>query len=92
MSGRTEKNADACYCFWSGASLNVNKHFISKNFHILMYAQKILGEGDLLDRTALASYLSSCQFKFGGIAHAPNETPGQQMPSLESTLIADTYQ
>ncbi|PCH40384.1 terpenoid cyclases/Protein prenyltransferase [Wolfiporia cocos MD-104 SS10] len=53
--GRTNKAADACYCFWCGAALN------------------ILGAGDLVDRNALATFMSQCQFKFGGIAKAPSE-------------------
>ncbi|KAJ3998832.1 terpenoid cyclases/protein prenyltransferase alpha-alpha toroid [Lentinula boryana] len=53
--GRTNKLADACYCFWIGGSL------------------KILGAGDLVDSRSLASFLASCQFKFGGIAKAPGE-------------------
>ncbi|KAL1946071.1 hypothetical protein VTO73DRAFT_15198 [Trametes versicolor] len=53
--GRTNKLADACYCFWCGASL------------------KILGAGDLVNERALADFLASCQFKFGGISKAPGE-------------------
>ncbi|KAH8086008.1 terpenoid cyclases/Protein prenyltransferase [Cristinia sonorae] len=55
--GRTNKVADACYCFWSGASLH------------------ILGASGLVDNRALATFLSTCQFKFGGIAKAPEERP-----------------
>ncbi|KAF9068590.1 terpenoid cyclases/protein prenyltransferase alpha-alpha toroid [Rhodocollybia butyracea] len=55
--GRTNKLADACYCFWIGGSL------------------KILGAGDLVDSRSLASFLASCQFRFGGIAKAPGEHP-----------------
>ncbi|TFY65056.1 hypothetical protein EVJ58_g2208 [Rhodofomes roseus] len=53
--GRTNKVADACYCFWCGASLDM------------------LGAGDVVNRTALATFMSQCQFKFGGIAKAPGE-------------------
>ncbi|KAJ3762747.1 terpenoid cyclases/protein prenyltransferase alpha-alpha toroid [Lentinula raphanica] len=55
--GRTNKVADACYCFWLGGCL------------------KILGAGDLVDSRSLASFLATCQFKFGGIAKAPGEHP-----------------
>lgn len=55
--GRTNKDADACYCFWCGAAL------------------KILGAGNFVDARALAGFIARCQFKFGGIAKAPGETP-----------------
>jgi len=55
--GRTNKLADACYCFWCSASLH------------------ILGAGDFIDRTALSTFLSKCQFKFGGIAKEPQGRP-----------------
>ncbi|KAJ4482494.1 terpenoid cyclases/protein prenyltransferase alpha-alpha toroid [Lentinula aciculospora] len=55
--GRTNKLADACYCFWIAGSL------------------KILGAGDLVNSRSLAVFLSSCQFKFGGISKAPGEHP-----------------
>jgi len=55
--GRTEKESDACYCFWCGAALH------------------LLGERDLVDNTALASFVDRCQFKFGGIAKAAGDTP-----------------
>ncbi|EGN98185.1 hypothetical protein SERLA73DRAFT_183095 [Serpula lacrymans var. lacrymans S7.3] len=55
--GRTGKDADACYCFWCGASLS------------------ILGVGELVNTSALARFVASCQFKFGGIAKAPGEHP-----------------
>ncbi|KAF8158421.1 terpenoid cyclases/protein prenyltransferase alpha-alpha toroid [Crassisporium funariophilum] len=38
-------------------------------------ALKILGAGDMVDSRALANFLSKCQFKYGGIAKAPGETP-----------------
>ncbi|KAF8073552.1 terpenoid cyclases/protein prenyltransferase alpha-alpha toroid [Lyophyllum atratum] len=57
FSGRTGKDADACYCFWCGAAL------------------QILGASDLVDASALAMFLGSCQFKYGGIAKAPGEHP-----------------
>ncbi|KAF5315135.1 hypothetical protein D9619_007231 [Psilocybe cf. subviscida] len=57
FSGRTGKDADACYCFWCGAAL------------------KILGAESLVDSTTLATFLARCQFKYGGIAKAPGETP-----------------
>jgi len=55
--GRTNKEADACYCFWCGGAV------------------QILGAGELVDSTALASFLGNCQFKFGGIGKAPGELP-----------------
>ncbi|KAH9850205.1 terpenoid cyclases/Protein prenyltransferase [Lenzites betulinus] len=53
--GRTNKLADACYCFWCGAALH------------------ILGAGDLVNEKAMADFLASSQFKFGGISKAPGE-------------------
>ncbi|THH27658.1 hypothetical protein EUX98_g6538 [Antrodiella citrinella] len=35
----------------------------------------ILGASEYVNVTALASFLSKCQFKFGGIAKAPEDTP-----------------
>lgn len=37
---------------------------------------KILGAGEFVDAEANAAFLSECQFKFGGIAKAPEEHPG----------------
>ncbi|PPQ65900.1 hypothetical protein CVT26_000920 [Gymnopilus dilepis] len=37
-------------------------------------ALKILGAEDLVDTNALASFLASCQYRFGGISKAPGET------------------
>jgi len=33
----------------------------------------MLGAAELVDSAALASFLASCQFKFGGISKAPSE-------------------
>ncbi|KAF8817049.1 terpenoid cyclases/Protein prenyltransferase [Phlegmacium glaucopus] len=38
-------------------------------------ALKILGAEDLVDSSALASFLGHCQFKYGGISKAPGENP-----------------
>ncbi|KAJ7668352.1 terpenoid cyclases/protein prenyltransferase alpha-alpha toroid [Mycena rosella] len=38
-------------------------------------ALKILGAADLIDAELHASFLGSCQFKYGGIAKAPGENP-----------------
>ncbi|TRM62135.1 terpenoid cyclases/protein prenyltransferase alpha-alpha toroid [Schizophyllum amplum] len=57
FSGRINKEADACYCFWCGAAL------------------QILGAGAFVDADALAAFFARCQFKYGGIAKAPDEHP-----------------
>ncbi|THH17268.1 hypothetical protein EW146_g3509 [Bondarzewia mesenterica] len=66
--GRTGKAADACYCFWCGASLH--------------------GFDALVDTTALAGFLSRCQYKFGGISKAPGEHPDPYHTYLSSATIA----
>jgi geranylgeranyl transferase type-1 subunit beta len=38
---------------------------------------QILGGTELVNVTALASFLGSCQFRFGGIAKAPGEHAGK---------------
>ncbi|KAF9005545.1 terpenoid cyclases/protein prenyltransferase alpha-alpha toroid [Cyathus striatus] len=38
-------------------------------------ALKILGASELVDASALARFLATCQFKFGGISKAPGEHP-----------------
>ncbi|KAG8214671.1 terpenoid cyclases/protein prenyltransferase alpha-alpha toroid [Butyriboletus roseoflavus] len=58
--GRTNKEADACYCFWCGASLS------------------ILGAREFVCEWSLSKFITSCQFKFGGISKAPKEHPGQK--------------
>ncbi|KIK69924.1 hypothetical protein GYMLUDRAFT_34327 [Collybiopsis luxurians FD-317 M1] len=68
--GRTNKQADACYCYWIGGSL------------------KILGAGNLVDSRSLASFLASCQFKFGGIAKAPGELPDPYHTYLSLAAIS----
>ncbi|KAK0185654.1 terpenoid cyclases/protein prenyltransferase alpha-alpha toroid [Armillaria mellea] len=57
FTGRTNKDADACYCFWCGAAL------------------QILGARELVNMRGLGQFLSSCQFKYGGIAKTPGEHP-----------------
>ncbi|KAG2009804.1 geranylgeranyltransferase type I [Coprinopsis cinerea AmutBmut pab1-1] len=68
--GRTNKEADACYCFWCGAAL------------------KILGASELVDTKAMAEFLASCQFKFGGIAKVPGEHPDPYHTYLSLAAIA----
>lgn len=52
--------------------------FFSRTFEISSYkpSGQILGATELVDDTALASFLGDCQFRFGGIAKAPGEHPG----------------
>jgi len=40
-----------------------------------MASLEILGAKDLVNTSALASFITQCQFKFGGIAKAPGEHP-----------------
>jgi hypothetical protein len=40
---------------------------------------QLLGAKDLVDTSALASFLARCQFKFGGIAKSPGEHPGKRI-------------
>ena len=78
FSGRTNKLADACYCFWCGAALTVSSKFVSPSaFYLLTAVVQILGQGDLVNERAMADFLANCQFKFGGLAKAPGERPGQ---------------
>ncbi|KAJ7578740.1 terpenoid cyclases/protein prenyltransferase alpha-alpha toroid [Mycena floridula] len=62
--GRTNKESDACYCFWSGAALQASKPFF------------ILGAQDLFDANGICRFIAECQFKYGGIAKAPRDHPG----------------
>ncbi|KAH7919069.1 terpenoid cyclases/Protein prenyltransferase [Leucogyrophana mollusca] len=48
----------------------------------------ILGDGDLVNESALASFLGSCQFKFGGIAKAPGEHPDPYHTYLSLAALA----
>jgi len=43
---------------------------------------QILGASELVDVTALASFLGSCQFRYGGIAKAPGEHAGRFLELL----------
>lgn len=45
--------------------------------HIDFWGQ-ILGANEFVDTKALTSFLAKCQFKFGGIAKAPEERPGRR--------------
>lgn len=78
--GRTNKDADACYCFWCGGAIQVfdsvslSKEWVSPT--IPFPNEQILGAGELVDNIALASFLGKCQFRFGGIAKAPGEHAG----------------
>ncbi|KIY52428.1 terpenoid cyclases/Protein prenyltransferase [Fistulina hepatica ATCC 64428] len=70
--GRTYKDADACYCFWCGAALRILDAEISATSDPLNAAVRATG---LLDPDALARFISSCQFKYGGISKAVGEHP-----------------
>ena len=83
FSGRTNKLADACYCFWCGAALAVSRSPEYLPCPIYNSCQ-ILGEGDLVNERALADFLANCQFKFGGIAKAPGERPGEWFSMIHS--------
>ena len=75
FAGRTNKESDACYCFWCGASLAVRTHWRCGNGSIFLRVQ-ILGHGQLANTTANADFLLQCQFKFGGIRKDPESPPG----------------
>ncbi len=51
---------------------------------------QILGAKDLVDSAAVSTYLSKCQFKFGGIAKAPESRPGASISSPYFVLPVDT--
>ncbi|TFK70535.1 terpenoid cyclases/Protein prenyltransferase [Pluteus cervinus] len=70
FKGRTNKEADACYCFWCGAGLH------------------ILGAKEFVDKQALAGFLASCQFKYGGISKAPGEHPDPYHTYLSLAALA----
>ena len=74
FQGRTGKVPDACYSFWCGAALSVSLLSILRL--VLINLVQILGVGNLVDHEANASFIDTCQFKFGGIAKAPDEHPG----------------
>jgi len=75
--GRLNKDADACYCFWCGAAIQVS--FSPRTSKVVFHGPsgQALGAAELVDATALASFLGSCQFRFGGIAKAPGENAGR---------------
>jgi prenyltransferase beta subunit len=82
--GRTNKEADACYCFWCGAATQVLHSQCLPPF-TNPYSHQILGAGELVDGVALASFIGNCQFRFGGIGKAPGENPGRDpCQSVES--------
>lgn len=83
--GRTNKDADACYCFWCGGAIQVSPSPRTSEIVFHGRSGQILGETELVDTVALASFLGSCQFRFGGIAKAPGEHAGR---FLEFSLVA----
>ena len=77
FAGRTEKPADACYSFWCGASLQVSDLYCMAFLReVNSVSTQILGVASLVDNSSNASFLYDCQFKYGGIAKAPDEHPG----------------
>ncbi|KAG9315698.1 terpenoid cyclases/protein prenyltransferase alpha-alpha toroid [Chiua virens] len=68
--GRTNKEGDACYSFWCGASLT------------------ILDAREFVSERSFSEFLSSCQFKFGGISKAPKEHPDPYHTYLSLAAIA----
>ncbi|KAJ7623256.1 terpenoid cyclases/protein prenyltransferase alpha-alpha toroid [Roridomyces roridus] len=52
-------------------------------------ALQILGASELVDAELHATFLASCQYKYGGIAKAPDEDPGQNQILL---VDSDTEQ
>ncbi|KAH6912586.1 geranylgeranyltransferase type I [Coprinopsis sp. MPI-PUGE-AT-0042] len=51
-------------------------------------ALRILDAGDLVDTRAMANFLASCQFKYGGISKMPTETPDPYHTYLSLAAIA----
>lgn len=95
FQGRTEKDSDACYCFWCGASIKVRfwilicitryKEVAISSHGVytcpcIMYRQLLAGD-HLVDSDANATFLSACQYKYGGIAKEPGETSGELLTS-----------
>jgi geranylgeranyl transferase type-1 subunit beta len=76
--GRTGKEADSCYCFWCGASLQVRVvSILCAPLTIGMtFSSEMLGAKELIEVPSLAAFLASCQFKYGGIAKEPEGHPG----------------
>jgi len=50
----------------------------------------IIGEKAIVNNTALASFVAQCQYKFGGIAKAPEEDPDPYHTYLSCAAIAIT--
>jgi hypothetical protein len=78
--GRTNKDADACYCFWCGGAIQVPSSFTFRYWFCSALGQ-ILGATELVDTTALALFLGKCQFRLGGIAKTPGENAGRSLIS-----------
>ncbi|KAH9961439.1 terpenoid cyclases/protein prenyltransferase alpha-alpha toroid [Lactifluus volemus] len=76
FAGRTNKLADACYGFWSGAALAVRPFSLS-----IPSRNQILGANHLLDVHALG---------FGGIGKAPDEHPDPYHTYLSIAAAAIT--
>jgi len=74
--GRTGKDADSCYCFWSAAALKVRNSNGSTCCPPQINYLQILGGHELVDLPALVKFIGACQFKFGGIAKSPGDNPG----------------
>ncbi|KAF8216446.1 terpenoid cyclases/protein prenyltransferase alpha-alpha toroid [Mycena galopus ATCC 62051] len=51
-------------------------------------ALKVLGAADLIDAESHASFIASCQFKFGGIAKVPDEHPDPYHTYLSIAALA----
>jgi len=55
--------------------------------------EQILGATKLVDNAALASFIGSCQFKYGGIAKAPGEHAGRASTPLSQRFMTNnTFQ
>lgn len=51
-------------------------------------ALRILDSGDVVDTRAMARFIASCQFKYGGISKTPTETPDPYHTYLSLAAIA----
>jgi hypothetical protein len=47
--------------------------------HLLNNFPQLLGGGHLVDNDANTTFLSACQYKYGGIAKEPGETAGEPL-------------
>lgn len=50
------------------------------------HLHQVLAAGDLVDETAMSSFIASCQFRYGGIAKTPGEHPGMWFAGTEILL------